>query len=106
MPDYRTNSGEPTVETNPDRLVWYGHCSFWTDDWSKLSSYNGMPCCPSCLSVGFQTTYREWIEGAQYYQSQNNVGYVNFLLLIKERCHGRQETLTYLWKLRRINHAS
>ena len=54
--------GKPAAEDDVMRGVWYSsRCKYWTDDWSKLKKVGpGIPVCPECQSVGFQTVYQNF----------------------------------------------
>lgn len=82
--------GELTTLDDPSRLLWYGPCGYWTDDWERVKTPNrGIPCCPTCGAPGFQNTAGKWFEGAQQFQSAGNPGYLNFLNAEKEKCGGK-----------------
>ena len=84
---YKLEDGRPTTADDPKRLLWYGFCTFWTDDWSKILTVgSGIPCCPTCKRQGFQITARQWFEGAEKY-GKDHPGYTGFLLQMKEECH-------------------
>lgn len=86
---YVTLDGTPTTVHDHDRGIWCGagNCTYWTDDWTKVSKkLSGIPCCPKCGSVGLQTTARVWFGGAARFQSEGNPGYVNFIKLSAEQC--------------------
>lgn len=75
--------------------IWYGVCSYWTDDWSKLGSYKGMPVCPVCGKPGFQEEAKRWL-GAVAEANAENPGYAEFMLSIKEQCIAG--TIEMLWR--------
>jgi hypothetical protein len=86
---YITLDGKLTTPTDPNRGIWHGAkgCTFWTDDWAKLTSTeSGIPCCPHCGVVGMQTTVQIWFDGAARFQSEGNPGYVNFIKDSQEQC--------------------
>lgn len=89
-PSYQhLGTGEPTTADDPERGVWYAvnvGCSYWTDDWSKLNSRNGIPCCPSCGCPGCQITAGKWFDGARKYEEEGNPAYYAKLLRGKETC--------------------
>jgi hypothetical protein len=93
-PKYRRiDNGNVTTADDPEQGVWYGLCAFWTDDWSQLKSVNGMiPCCPTCGSVGFQTTFGCWMGGARDFDSIHP-RYVEFLESHKAHCFGRKKLM-------------
>ena len=79
---------------DPERLLWYGLCGYWTDDWQKLSQTSGalkIPACPQCNRPGFQMRWCEWFEGVDKFQSVGgNEGYHKYLTeYLRERCLGK-----------------
>ena len=77
---YQTENGTPTDSHDPARMIWYGPCGYWTDDWTKLASSDGLiPLCPRCGAPGFQTTYGDWIMQARAFESKGNADYVRYL---------------------------
>lgn len=93
---YLKENGHHTAHNDPNRLVWYSNCSYWTDDWTKLSSVGpgaaigqGIPCCPNCKCPGFQTTFSSWEESSKNYEHSNHPHYQEFLNKSKETCLGR-----------------
>lgn len=70
---YRTESGEKTTADDPKRVLWYSsRCGYWTDDWDKLTKVGpGIPACPHCQAVGFQTTAENWDRGIDAYEAQD-----------------------------------
>lgn len=60
---YQTAEGKMTTVEDPDRLVWYGQCGCWTDNWTALKkSPEGIPLCPKHGGVGFQAKAGPFIE--------------------------------------------
>lgn len=71
------------------RVFYAANCTYWTDDFSKLQTTgSGIPCCPHCKSVGFETDLDNWWGSALAYQMNEAPGYVDFLKLAKETCFG------------------
>lgn len=62
MSKYITTHGEPTHKDNTQREIWYSaHCTYWTDDWSKLKTVGpGIPVCPYCSCPGMQLMALHW----------------------------------------------
>lgn len=91
MPKYYKDAGcgpgEVTTVEDPDRAYWAGTCTYWTDDWDKVSASDGIPCCPTCKAPGFIGKMSEWLNGAERYEAEGNPGYVKFLNNTKEVCH-------------------
>lgn len=77
-----------TVERAGDGRVFYGLCTFWTDDWSVISSSSGIPACPKCGGVGFETTLTKWMAGARRHEEDSppHPGYVQMIVWAKGRC--------------------
>jgi hypothetical protein len=102
-PQFVTLAGRRTALTDPERGVWYGQCGFWTDDWAALVKIGpGIPACPKCKVPGFQTTAKEWEANARTHEANGNAGYMNFLLLHRERCYRHVEKgLTGVWEAAR-----
>ena len=94
MPRLMDEQGKPCEADDPKRLIWYGPCMFWTDDWGQIADH-GIPRCPTCGAPGFQITAGEWMEGAERFEAGGKDGntpwprYVEFLLSQKEVCHNR-----------------
>lgn len=86
-------------------MIWYGFCTYWTDDWDKLSTqpvppgskFPGIPCCPDCGSVGYQMEEDEWWEGVQAFEAENP-GYYKYIKAIKDTCHGKGISIGDLWE--------
>lgn len=85
--------GNTVKPDDPARMVWYGYCTYWTDDWDKLkldldyhSNEIGMPLCPCCGAPGFQMAAGRWFAGASTFQAMGNPGYVSFVENTKEQC--------------------
>jgi hypothetical protein len=96
--NYHNEKGQPTYPDDPNRLIWYGMCTYWTDDWDHVAGGSGViPHCPSCGSPGFQTTAHDWWHGAVRFEAEGrkgfsegpHPGYVEFLGSVREVCTGR-----------------
>ena len=83
-------------EVAKGKMIWYGLCTYWTDDWDTLN-LKGIPACPECENPGFQMTVQEWNEGIAKYEVPDNPGYAVFITELKEKCHGKT-TLSELWE--------
>ncbi len=95
---------------NDEQELWYGFCTYWTDDWEALKHTpvpegaaisSGIPCCPECGSVGYQMTLQAWNEGIEKYEADGNPGYGDFINEMKGKCHGPKTTLAELWELKK-----
>ena len=94
---------------NDEQEIWYGFCTYWTNDWDKLGSTpaegedqaisGGIPSCPECGSVGYQMTAEDWKEGIEKYEAEGNAGYGTFIEGLKEQCNGKT-TIMELWEQR------
>jgi hypothetical protein len=85
---------------NDEQQIWYGLCTYWTDDWDALKptpENKGIPSCPECGSVGFQMTRQEWNEGVAKYEADGNPGYTHFINNVKGNCMGKT-TLLEAWE--------
>jgi len=85
---------------NDESQIWYGFCTYWTDDWDFLKptpENKGIPSCPECGSVGFQMTIQDWNQGIAKYEVPDNPGYAVFVTELKEKCHGKT-TMLELWE--------
>ncbi len=85
---------------NDEQQIWYGLCTYWTDDWDALTpspENKGIPTCPECGSVGFQMTRQEWNEGVAKYEADDNPGYTQFINDVKGNCLGKT-TLLEAWE--------
>lgn len=89
----------------PLTMIWYGFCTYWTDDWDELSTVPQeddvgapeIPCCPECGSVGFEIEDDEWWEGVQRVE-QDQRGYYSFIKALREHCHGKGISIGDLWE--------
>jgi hypothetical protein len=87
MANIRSLNGDKVSDEDPQRGIWYGMCTYWTDDWDEVSDgIGGIPCCPVCGALGMQTTAADWFEGVAKFQAKGNPGYVNFVNQSKEQC--------------------
>jgi hypothetical protein len=70
MPQYVTENGQCVNAADPHRGVWYGWCTYWTDDWSKLKTLH-LRATPSAaaflrvLSVAPTVFKRQQATGSQ-----------------------------------------
>lgn len=83
-------------EVAKGKLIWYGLCTYWTDDWDALN-LEGIPSCPECGNPGFQMTRQEWNEGVAKYEADGNPGYTHFINNVKGNCMGKT-TLLEAWE--------
>lgn len=90
MANYQTLDGLETTDQDKTRGVWYSAnvgCGYWTDNWDKLEKIGmGIPCCPVCHSVGFQTTWEKWMDSISRFEAQGHPSYLTFCLEIQEKC--------------------
>ena len=92
VPKY-TNVHGPTHASDPERLIFYGMCGYWTDEWDTLKTPGGIPVCPECVSPGYQITADKWFSSATTFQDggeepdkEPHPKYVKFIELHKNRC--------------------
>jgi len=101
MPPFQRADGTATISTDPKRLIWYGPCGHWTDDWravdartspdsialtgpgGKKITASGPPICPKCKCPGFQCQFGPWWESAKKYEINGHPGYTKKLLGMK-----------------------
>ena len=96
QPSYQTLNGYETTAEDGQRGIWYGTCTYWTDDWNKLSKSLGtIPCCPACHAPGFQITAKEWFSGAARFEGAGNERYRIFLNQSKEQCKKPEKFLDW-----------
>ena len=106
-PEYFTASGRATTADDPERLLFdSAHCTFWTDDWSKVKTHGtGIPGCPNCGCPGLQTEAKNWDAGVEgYIQESGHTHYKDFLDSIKSKCQGRRVTPTEAWERYQAKH--
>ena len=73
-----------TTADDQSRLIWYGVCGMWTDDWDNVSEH-GVPHCKECGAPGFQATAQDWFDGAKNHEAEHP-GYVDALLSRRSKC--------------------
>lgn len=71
--------------------VFYGHCTFWTDDWELMRRARAergslIPCCPYCGSVGYEIDKQKWWAQARAHEANWHPGYVAMLEWGKNQC--------------------
>lgn len=79
---YLTADGVKVDRNDTSRLVWYGWCGYWTDDWKSLDLINKIPACPFCGAYGKQVEFTTWDEDAHKVSDE----YVRFINLHKQVC--------------------
>lgn len=84
---YMTSTGKHVTADDPKRMIWYGitPCSFWTDDWSTLRRWNGIPICPVCSAPGMWTEAEKWEKGVADFTVMH-ARYDEFMQYIKGHC--------------------
>lgn len=96
-PAYRHwQTGDPVDADDPQRGIWYGVCSFWTDDWNQLLA-DGVPRCPECGSPGFITSAERWLEEIARF-SRTNAEYEAFVRSLKGTCRGPGVSMGDAWE--------
>lgn len=84
-PRFIDASGKIVSRINPNKLIWYGRCGYWTDDWNHVDVIS-IPCCPACHIVGFQIEAYKWFQEAITYERLGHPKYHQFLLDNRELC--------------------
>lgn len=92
MPPYQDHyTGKATTADSPNRSVWYGICSYWTDDWTKLKVAMGhIPVCPECGNIGRHVPAKEFFEDIALTEKQFP-GFTEVYNKLKERCISQDE---------------
>ena len=87
-------NGSRTTAEDQTRVLWYGSCGFWTDDWDLIKTTDGtdggIPCCPTCGCPGFIITAKQWFVGVEKFQADGHPRYREFIDSIKGKCFGRK----------------
>ena len=86
---YQTEQGKPTTADDPQRLIWYGVCGMWTDNWHKVVG-TGVPHCSACGGPGFQITADKWLGNDLERYDKEHPGYRQSLMDKKEFCTKKQ----------------
>lgn len=82
--------------------VFYGLCTFWTDDWASLGrTREGIPCCPYCGAVGFEMDRKEWLRQIAAHEAKGNPDYLAMMRWAKDRCFSDFATLTRTYRANR-----
>ena len=104
MPRYLKDSGVRTHALDSERLIWYGVCTYWTDNWDTvgkrlphLLGQPALPVCPHCGRPGFQITAGEWHDQIKAWDA-THPGYAAMIEWGKEQCFPDHETLEGAWK--------
>lgn len=89
--------GEMCSADDPDRLVWFGDCGYWTDNWELLyksgmiqPSYH----CPRCNAKLHSFSASIWDEGVENWNS-DYPGYDKWINDNKEVCFGNSSEYDY-----------
>lgn len=88
-------NGQPTTGDDETRGIWFGLCTYWTDDWNKVDTSCDIPQCPKCGSPGFQGTAKEWFDGVKRFQAEGNPGYVAFVAQSMSQCIPRMKFIDW-----------
>ena len=97
MNNFLDKNGKKVSRYDSSKLIWYGLCGFWTDDWDSLkSTEHKIPCCPKCGTVGMQTEAKPWFQGAQKYDKEGHPNYHKFLLDNREICFAHNSPRGFL----------
>ena len=67
--------------------VFYGLCTFWTDDWDSLRATGSqIPCCPHCGAVGFEKDKQEWWREIHLHETNGHPGYAAMMEWTRGKC--------------------
>lgn len=86
------------VKNEKEGMIWYGTCTYWTDDWEALGESKGIPVCPECGSSGFEITVEDWEGGILKHEADGHAGYGKFIRSLKGKCHGSAAMFPQLWE--------
>lgn len=86
--------------------VFYGFCTFWSDDWKGMreqrvlngGAADSIPCCPFCGSVGFEIPKTKWLADAARYEAAGHPGYVAMVMWGKGRCFPNYSMMEAAWR--------
>lgn len=100
VPLIQDHLGKRVSPDDPGRLLWYGPCFFWTDNWDLVCpTGHGIPRCPACGAPGFQIAYSDWMRQAEEYEHKGHPGYVEWMNANKEKCNPAPYELSRLARL-------
>lgn len=83
------------------RVVYGAMCSWW-DSIDKVSSNDGLPCCPHCGGILFEVpTEEEWFKGVDLYAAKGHPNYRKFIEWLRGKCFkgGHPEAIAVFEKL-------
>ena len=100
----RNAAGQVTKETLMSELIVYGANCTWWDSLSKSAMVpgtqrvpgrprSGLPCCPHCGSVLFQTEEDKWHAGIASYEAAGNPGYADLMTWARGKCFQNMDQL-------------
>jgi hypothetical protein len=78
----------------PETVAYGANCRWWDDKRNVSTLPNGLPCCPHCNGVLFETDGKTWFEQAKEYEEKGHTGYVEHLHSIRGKCDRCRCTLT------------
>lgn len=74
------------------QVVAYGAVCTWWDDKSKVATKpSGLPCCPICGGVLYETERDVWWRGAQKHEAEGHPGYGQFLAWLQGKCFANSD---------------
>lgn len=101
MPKHLDDCGSPVAADDPNRLVWYTYCGYWTDDFDTLARVAlRIPTCPACGVPGMQTEYHNWQNSVDDFDDRQP-GFASFLAAHKGRCFRDAGGLHAAWAAHR-----
>lgn len=68
-----------------DKLIVYGANCLWWDSIDKAGKNHGLPACPHCGSMLFQTTKEDWDIGVNKYDTKHP-GYKGLIEWSRGKC--------------------
>lgn len=67
-------------------IVYGANCSWWDDISAVATLPSGLPCCPHCSGVLYETSERKWWEGVDARTSATDPNYAKFIEWLRGKC--------------------
>lgn len=70
-----------------ERVVYGARCSWWGSITEVATKPSGLPCCPHCGGVLFETDAASWRDGAERHSRESgDEHYVRFVDWLRGQC--------------------
>lgn len=90
---------EGAEEVKDTRIVYGARCVWWDSiDKAVALPDGGLPSCPHCHSVLFETDETQWTDGMKKYESEGHPGYVGMMTWSRGKCFPSMAALEAAWK--------